>query len=376
MLKKDIKFDCHYFDGSKPCKFKTFCENCNFYSPMGKRILIIKLASAGDVLRTTALLPALKEKYPKSDITWLVKEPGQELLELNPYIDRILVYILESILSLQVEEFDLVISLDKAIEAVSLATLIKADEKYGYGLNTEGKIYPFNNEAEYSFLLGLNDDLKFFKNKKTYQEMIFDIAKLNWRNDSYELDLAQKEHDFADRFFKKNHLSKKDDIIIGINTGAGKTFANKNLRPERIVEVIELLNKEIDSKIVLLGGPLEKEINEYILKMASCKIIDSGCRNSLKEFSALVNNCSVIITADTLALHIAIAFKKPVVALFGPTCPQEIDLYNRGYKIVSDIDCEPCYKNKCDRELTCMDKIDLHDIVKAVKNLITVYAKV
>ena len=77
----------------------------------------------------------------------------------------------------------------------------------------------------------------------------------------------------------------------------------------------------------------------------------------------------VVISIDTLTLHIAIAFKKSVVAFFGSTCPQEIDLYNRGYKIVPDIDCVPCYKNKCDRESTYMKKIDLNNMIKAAKAL-------
>lgn len=364
-----MKFKCRYFDGSKPCGFKAVCRGCRFYSPMKKRILIIKLASAGDVLRTTVLLPALRKKYPNSHISWLVREPAQQLLDSSPYIDRILSYSLESILLLQVEKFDLVISLDKAIEAVSIATLVKAKEKYGFGLNEKGKIYPFNKEAEYSFILGIDDKLKFYRNKKTYQEMIFEIAKLKYNNDHYELRLGKKEFDFANRFFKNNKL-QKEDIIIGINTGAGNVFTNKNLRPKRIVALIKLLNRQICAKILLLGGPLEREINRYILKNTDSGIINGGCDNNLKEFSALINRCSIIVTADTLTLHIAVALKKPVVALFGPTCHQEIELYNRGKKIISDSNCAPCYKSECNKTITCMDRIKLKEIVVAVEDII------
>jgi ADP-heptose:LPS heptosyltransferase len=369
MVKNYIKFDCRYFNGSKPCQFKNLCNSCNFYNPMGKRMLIIKLASVGDVLRTTAILPALKRKYPQSFITWLLREPAQELLEGSQYIDRILTFGLESILSLQVEKFDMLISLDKAIEAVSLATLIDADEKYGFGLSREGKVYPFNKEAEYSFILGLDDDLKFYKNKKTYQQMIFDIANLNYANERYELRLDLNEFNFAEAFFKKNNL-RKDDIVIGINTGAGEVFANKNLKVKKVIELIDLLSREMDAKILLLGGPLEKKTNEDIVRRVNSKVIDTGCDNSLREFAALINICSVIITADTLALHIAIALKKPVLALFGPTSSWEIDLYHRGFKIVTDLECAPCYKNKCDKQVTCMDKINLEEITKTLKEII------
>ena len=332
-----------------------------------KKILIIKLASAGDVLRTTTLLSGLKRKYPNSHVTWVVEKMAHELLEGNSNIGRILTYDEKSALSLKAEEFNIVISLDKAIEATSLAMFVKASEKYGYGLDKQDRLCPLNREAEYSYLLGIDDDLKFFKNKKTYQELIFEIVRLKYENNSYELILDREHIDFADNFFKKNNLDKEDKVV-GINTGSGKVFANKNLKKEKIVELIELLHKELHVKIMLLGGPLEKEINEYIEKKAGHKVINSGCGNSLKEFAALINNCALVIAADTLAMHIAIALKKPVVAIFGPTCAQEIDLYGRGYKIITEAECAPCYRNQCNKKPTCMDMISLKEIVKSVKD--------
>ncbi|MBL7130477.1 MAG: glycosyltransferase family 9 protein [Candidatus Omnitrophica bacterium] len=333
---------------------------------MKKRILIIKLASAGDVLRTTTLLSELKNRYPDSHLTWLVEKPGAELLEGNANIDHILVYSPETALSLQKEEFDIVISLDKAVEAASIAIAIRADEKYGFGLDEKNRLYPLNKEAEYSCLLGLDDELKFFKNKKTYQEITFESTGLVYKDNPYELVLNKRHIDFAGNFFKKNNLDRRN-LIIGINTGAGDVFANKNLRKERIVELIRLLDKEVDAKIILLGGPLEKDINRYIEKMLDYRVINSGCGNSLKDFAALIGDCSLIITADTLALHIAIALKKPVVALFGPTCPQEIELYGRGSKVVTQAECAPCYRKECGKEPNCMDMIELNDIGKKVK---------
>jgi len=363
-----IKFDCRYFDGSKPCRFKAVCGDCGFYKPMNKRIMIIKLASVGDVLRTSVILPALKAKYPQSYITWLVRDPAQEILEGNPYIDRVMVYNLESVLGLNVERFDMLISLDKAQEAVSLASLIKATEKYGYGMDEKGKIFPFNKEAGYYFLLGLDDELKFRENKKSYQEMIFQICGLEYARNQYELALNGKEIGFAEEFFKKNNL-KKNEKVIGVNTGAGKVFANKHLKPERIIELVDLLAERVDARIILLGGPLEREANRHIAGKLGSKVINSNCDHSLRNFSSLINRCSLLITADTLALHIAIALKRPVIALFGPTCHQEIELYGRGRKIVTDMECAPCYKGQCDRGYTCMDRVSLEEIVEAAGNL-------
>jgi heptosyltransferase-2 len=333
---------------------------------MGKRILIIKLASAGDVLRTAALLPGLKKSYEESYITWIVREPANELLQSNRLIDRLLVYSTESVLALLAEEFDLIISLDKAPEAAALATLIGAKSKRGFGLDTKGKIFPFNKESAYAFALGLDNRLKFNKNSKTYQQIIFEMSKLKYNGERYELNLSRKETEYGREFILRNGLAKSENIV-GVNTGSGSVFANKNLRSEDTLKLISLMYKRLRSSVLLLGGPLERQMNADLARKAKGMAIDSGCYHSLMNFAGIVNSCSVLISADTLAMHIAIALRKPVIALFGPTCHQEIDLFGRGEKIVSSSKCSPCYKNKCKKSVTCMDKIDLKAVSRAVE---------
>jgi len=369
MKKIKIKSDCRYFDGSRPCKFRRLCLGCKQYSPMGKRILIVKMASAGDVLRTTALLPALKNKYSQSYITWLVRDPANELLEGNNLIDRVLIYNLESVLALLAEEFDFIFSLDKAPEACALATLVRAGNKRGFGMDAKGKISPFNKESEYAFILGVDDELKFYENKKTYQQIMFDMVKLKYSGEKYELGLDRKEIDYSYKFLRQNGLAKNKSII-GINTGSGKVFANKNLKPADILKLISLIHKRLNVPVLLLGGPLEQDINKNLARRAKGMAINSGCQHSLIRFAALVNSCSLLISADTLAMHIAIALKKPVIALFGPTCHQEIDLFGRGEKIISPAVCSPCYRNRCNKAVTCMDRISLEDIYRAAERVI------
>ncbi|MCM8791914.1 MAG: glycosyltransferase family 9 protein [Candidatus Omnitrophica bacterium] len=332
---------------------------------MEKRILIIKLGSKGDVLRTTPLLHGLKEKYPISQISWLTYEDSLEVLDGNIYIDRLFSLKLESILGLLVEEFDFLINLDKDYPALALANLIKAKEKKGFGLGRDGEIIPLNPGSQYSVKLGLDDELKFYKNKKTYQELIFECAEIKFSlNYEYILELPARAIKFAEEFFKNKKI-KEDDIVIGISTGAGKRFANKMLSIQEIVELIDRLHKNLDIKIILLGGPLELEINKRIKELVNFEIIDSGY-NPIKNFAGLVKRCNLVISGDTLTMHIAIALKRPILAIFGPTCHQEIELYGRGEKIISEIPCSPCYKHTCNKKPNCMDAIEVKKIYNTV----------
>lgn len=363
----DIKFDCRFFTGDKPCQFRKACSDCSNYKPMGKKILIIKLAALGDVLRTTSILPGLERKYPGSHITWLVNEESYPLLENNPLIHSIMPYNLDSVLRLLVERFDLALSLDKAWQGVSLAMLVKSKDKKGFGLNEKGRLFPLNKESEYAFLLGIDDNLKFKENKKTYQEIIYDMCVLDCKNDEYILNIPNAGK-FEKEFLRKNRI-KNGSLVIGLNTGSGEVFAAKKWTIDGFIELARLLNNKLKAKVILLGGPNEEERNREIKSRLKKIIVDTGCHNSLKDFIKIVNCCSLLVSGDTLAMQIAIALKKKVVALFGPTCHQEVSLYGRGEKIVSGISCAPCYRQACD-DLECMSSISPKRVFHAVQRLV------
>jgi len=362
------KLDCRYFIGDRPCRFKRTCPDCPEYSPMGQRILIVKLAAIGDVLRTTPLLSGLKKAYPQSHITWVVDKEAWPLLKNNSAIDRLLAFDFASLIPLEQETFDLVIGLEKEPRGAALASKIKANEKKGFGLGPEGNVYPLNQASEYAFLLGLDDELKFFKNKKTYPELIFEIAGLPYEKDEYQLALDPEDLKFAGEFTRRHGL-KKGETVIGLNTGAGDVFANKAWTVKGYIQLIKLIQKEPKVRLLLLGGPKEKERNALIKRRTKGAVVDAGCRNTLGEFAALLNLCDIVITGDTTALHMAIALQKKVLAIFGPTCAQEIELYGRGEKIISSLPCAPCYRRHCETSPNCMEAITLAEVWKKLKTL-------
>jgi heptosyltransferase II len=77
--------------------------------------------------------------------------------------------------------------------------------------------------------------------------------------------------------------------------------------------------------------------------------------------------CDLVVTGDSLGMHMAIALKKWVVAWFGPTCAHEIDLFERGYKVLSQTSCGPCWKRSCKMTPMCYDQVSLTEILKGLK---------
>lgn len=368
----ELRRDCRYFRGDAPCSYKMpSCRGCAHYSARGRSILIIKLAAIGDVLRTTPLLHALKKKYPRSYITWLTDNSAVGLLQNNTYIDRLLCYGQETNSRLLSEKFDLLLCLDKEAKVSGLASAVAARSKAGFGMHApSGTLRALNPAANYALRLGVCDELKFRLNRKTYQEVIFEVCGLKYNSEEYIQYLSADDEDYALRLFTEMGISSGDKVI-GLNTGSGSTFAHKAWTCDGFLSLIKKIGANIpEAKVLLFGGPSEAALNTSLALRAGSAARDTGTYHSLGQFSAMLKRCSLLVSGDTTAMHIAIAQRVPVVAIFGSTCHQEIDLYGRGEKVFSAIGCRPCYNRDCDKQENCMNSVTADAVCDAVQKLL------
>ena len=331
-------------------------------------ILVIKLGAIGDVIRTTSVLHGLREKYKGCKIGWVTKKESFDVLKYNGLIYNL--HLLGS--PVQNENYDLVISLDDDYEACKLASKVGSKKIMGAYLDDKQRAY--TQDSSQWFDMGLisrfgkrkADELK-ARNKNTYQEIMYNILGLDYKKQEPALVLDRNSLEFGKNFANKNKI-KNSDLVIGINTGAGGRWEDKKLSVEKTAELIDKLNdKTKNAKLILFGGPEEKERNGKIKRLIETKIIDAGCGNSLMEFASLVNLCNILVTSDSLALHIGTALKKRIVAFFYVTSAAEIELYSRGIKIIGKGKDYCSYKPKCDYA----PEWSIDEIVTAVRGLIT-----
>ena len=357
----ELKLDCRHYRGDRPCAFNCRC-GCEHYEPMGTRVLVIKVGAIGDVVRTACILPTLQRMYEPVHITWITAPNAARILGNHPLIDQMLVFDAEGILTAQQQTFDVVLSLDKEPAPAALCQGVSAPDKRGMGLSPTGNVYPINRECETYFELGLDNDLKFHKNWKTYPQLIHQAIAMPYDGQRYKLHCDDDALAEARDLFAPWRQSGKP--IIGVNTGAGRVFVNKTFDMAKWIAVCRQLMR--DSEVVLLGGADEASINRDIAERLGVEAHVAGDDQTEQQFVATVDQCDAVITGDTLALHVAVARRVPVVALFGPTCEQEIDLFGRGEKVISPCDCKPCYLRRCDRHPSCMDLIDVDTVIEAV----------
>jgi len=369
--KRLVKFNCKHFAGNRPCFFhKEYlvnCEDCSYYQPVGKRLLIIKIASIGDVLRTTGLLRGLKEKYRDSHITWVTDKGAMPLFGNNDLVDTLLPNDSHlTLLTLATTRFDVAINLDAEPESGMLVTIVKAKKKYGYGYSKEGYIFPWNQQAEYWFQMGLSDTLK-RANRMTYQQIMLGICQLEAQTSAKPIIIKNDHENRLTQQFRDKHGIRKGDTVIGLNTGAGKRWPLKKWPLENYVALINRMHaSRCNLKIVLYGGPEERERNAEIKRNVSSEVIDSGCDNSIRETIAFLDVCDIVVTGDTLVMHMGIALNKHILLLLGPTSYHEIDLFGNGHKLTSNLDCLCCYKGDCNKTENCMNNISVGTVFEHI----------
>ena len=368
---KSPKVDCRHYCGDRPCtphkREGVVCNDCRRYDPCWHRILIIKLAADGDVLRTTCLLPSLRMKYPSAHITWVTERSAEPLLRNNPLVDRIWAPPEKFLLNLTGEQFDLVLNSDTDPSSCHLAGAARGRRKLGFIAGAHGEPLARGRAAECWHQMGIWDHLK-QANRKTYPTIIHEIAGVSDSGSRPLLSLTAEEIIEAQRALaRKGWRPSPGRTVVGINTGAGVRWPEKSLPMETLEGVVGQLAKRKDlGRMLLFGGPSERERNQHLSKKFGAHVVDTGTENSVRQFAALMSQADVLLVADTLALHVGLALRKYVVAHFGPTSPWEIDLYGFGEKIVPATDSVGCYCNGCVKTPKCNELISSTTVTEAI----------
>jgi ADP-heptose:LPS heptosyltransferase len=365
---REIAFDCKYFLGDRPCvwhKNSGVLCTCDHYQKVEQRLLMIKLDAMGDVLRTTALLPALADAQAGLAISWITRKESRPLLERNPYITEVFEYGPEALLQLQTRTFDRVINLDAGKTSAALATMANAKQKDGFVLDERGYVQATNPAARKWLEMGVFDDLK-RQGTSTYQEIMLEIIGCSGAEHRYVLELSEEERTRGRAHLKRLGVDLSR-LVIGLNTGAGQRWQLKQWREEGYVELVERLASRHAAQFVLLGGPEERERHQRLMSASKIPLIDTGCDNTVRHFAAIVATCSLLVAGDTLAMHLALALRRRAVILFGPTSSAEIEMYGLGEKVVPQMDCLVCYKPTCDFVPNCMDLISTNMVEAAVE---------
>ncbi len=347
-----------------------------------KSILVIKTGALGDVLRTTSVLAGLHKKFPGVEVTWLTAEAAKPLVERHPLITRVVTCDAKSATSvgqvnadLSATTWDWILSLDDEEPLCVLAAGLTYRRLSGAYMTQSGE-RAYTDDVEPWFGMGLlsragkevADQMK-IDNQRSHPEIYADMLEIEAGRP--ELPLPREAVTSAEAFAQQKQLDR-GTLVVGLNTGAGGRWTSKGLPVERVVAYAAALTGALQQEVafVVLGGPPERERNDQILEGIrelglACRAIDAGTDNAIPDFAARVGLCDLLLTSDSLALHIGVAMNVPMVSFFAPTSAAEIELYGLGVKVTSTSDDYCSYSKTADNS-----SITVERLVAATENVL------
>lgn len=373
-----MEVSCRHFNGYKPCGKSVVCDHsCKQLDRLKGAVILIHLGAMGAVLRSTALLERIHEKYPRHQLIWITDAPMHRLLEGHPRIDRVLPATEEALQEIRGRHFEAAFVIDKSARASGILSQVTSKSVYGFVRDENlGVILPATEAAEELWQLGLSNELKFFVNTKTETQLVAEALELSHRNEKFNAD-----YDFQLKTTERAEVDRRREIyrqqtnqpLIGFNTGCGPLMPAKKWTVSFHREVIQDLLAQGFKNIVLLGGPDDLKRNQEIASGLPVQLspTDLGVRDGAISVAA----CDVVFSGDSFGLHLAIALQKFVIAWFGPSCAHEIDLYGRGIKLFSEVGCSPCWKRTCDKPVMCHDRVPLEQVREAFLKAVAIISQ-
>ena len=365
--------DCRHVRWDRPCTPHKLrgreCAGCPEYAPVRHKVLVVKLAATGDVLRTTSFLHAVHVTWPQAKVTWVTKPAAAGLFRGNAMVDEVLATDdMATVARLQTESFDAVLCPDADPDAVAIASMARAKERRGFRRDEQGGVVPLGEGARHWLEMGLSDARK-RANTETYQTLVARVL-------GFDPALVREpvlEPSGADRKMAAEVIAATgfNGTLVGLNTGAGGRWEYKQWTYQHQLEFLRNATGA-GLGVLLLGGPEEVGRHAQLLSAThGLAVFDGGNGNSYGQFAALVERCRVVVTSDSLAAHVAAARRVPAVVLFGPTSAPEIELYGRGVKLTPPgFDCLGCYLPRCDKVPHCQQAILPSSVLAAVQQLL------
>lgn len=275
------------------------------------------------------LYAALKKKFPNSKITLVAAKTNYPipLTEINPYLDKIIVYdksslktIINFYRKLRKEKYQIgIVTSTFAFSATSHIINFLSGAKLRVGVKSiDGKI---NKAAKY---LTVKKDFFWDKEKKHQKERNLDVVRQIGCDLTKEeliqagLKINKEVHSFAEAFLSKS-FPDKSRIIIGFHPGAGKK--DNTWSAENFIELIQQLFKKHKNYILLTAGLTDKEVINYISEKLKILNIPFEIAENLeiKKLAAVLSRINLYITNDTGPMHIAGSVGTKMISLFGPT---------------------------------------------------------
>lgn len=332
-----------------------------------EKVLIFAQKRIGDTIVSIPAFRAIKENFPKSQITVFSISYIKDILDRIGDIDNIVTYDKEFSLfqraklakNLSTNRFDLAVDLtcDYTLESALLAFLSRA--KYRVGYNTYGRGFLFHKSVPHE------------KESIHITDEILNIAKsinLDTDNKNLRISASAEAQEAVRQDLQENNI-ESEDVLVGIHPGGH--YPTQRWLTDRFAKLADRLIERYHVKIILLGGPKELELINLMKKnMQNTPII--FLNQPVRNLLGLIQSCRLLICNNSGPLHLATALGIPTVSFMGPTIPKRWWPQGKDHVVIrKDLSCMPCNEGFCKlKTQDCMKLITVEEALEAIDKIL------
>jgi heptosyltransferase-2 len=282
------------------------------------KILVISLSGVGDTLIATPFLHELRANLPDAKIDCFVLwKASADLLEGNPHVDRIIqknlikegsFKALRFVLGLRKERYDASINVHTQgrIHYRIVARLIGATRRYSHSYENHG----FTDRLLVQHQIPQDYSVHSIENNNRLLPLLGLKPKLTTHG--YEIFLSEAEKVWAENYVSEHRLNGSQVLGVHVGSGGTKNLALKRWPLERFIAFFRQLTAKLPGlKLLLFGGPEEREAHRQVAEQLPTSNILFPETPNLRQAAALIAKCSAFLSVDTALMHLAAAVNVP-----------------------------------------------------------------
>jgi len=332
-----------------------------------KRILIARTDRIGDVLLSTPLIKALRDKYPQAYIAMMVSPYARDIVEGNPYLDKVIIYDKERLhkswlnslkfaRGLKRKKFDLAFILHPTNRVHLVSFLAGIPKRVGY-------------DRKLGFLL--TDRIKHTKQLGEKHELEYNLDLLRYlgiepQDKNLYMPIKPESEKWVRELFRQEGIHEADKLLA-IHPAA--SCPSKIWSAERFAQAADKLAQKYGFKILVIAGPKDLKTAEVLVKHLRSGVINLAGKTSVSQLASLLKRCALFISNDSGPVHIACAIGTPVISIFGRNqaglSPRRWGPVGLKDKILHKAACIECLAHNCRKEFACLKAISVEDVVAA-----------
>ena len=336
-----------------------------------KNILVVKLSAIGDVIHALPVSYAIKETFPDAKLTWVVEPPAYDLLTMNPFIDKIILFEKKEFKTLsgffqkffpfkkelQSEDYDAVLDLQGLFKSAAIAFFANSNIKLGICNMRElsNKVSkPVIGEHAQGHIV----------------ERYLDTARaIGCRVDKvvFPLEIPAEEILKAQEIMHEAGLDENKPYVV---FSIGANWSNKRWKKEFFAELGDWLYNLKVMPVIIGGGQLDFIRATDIYDLMQNSPVNLVNKTNLPQLAYVLENARLVIGGDTGPVHLAAGLGVRTLMLMGPTDANRNGPYGQIENAIEvDRDCKGCWQRACPKKEDCLEIISVKQVQEKILSM-------